>query len=107
VLQFGHHAWELELLVSLLDLTPMRALQMATRDAAQALGLGERTGVIAPGRWADLVVVDGNPLEDIRMLQDASRIRAVFRDGRLLVDRGLSLAGTGEESMQAAAARAG
>ncbi|MBV9544823.1 MAG: amidohydrolase family protein [Chloroflexi bacterium] len=90
VLPFGRHAWELELLVDLLDLSPKRALQIGTRDAAQALGIGDRTGVIAPGRWADLVVVDGNPLEDIRILQDAERIRGVFRDGRLLVDRGLT-----------------
>jgi imidazolonepropionase-like amidohydrolase len=93
VLQFGRHAWELELLVSLLDLSPMRALQIATHDAAEALGLADRTGVIAPGRWADLVVVDGNPLDDIRILQDAARIRAVFRDGRLLVDHGLTRLG--------------
>lgn len=90
VLTFGHHAWELELLVSLLDISPMRALQIATRHAAEAIGLGDKTGVLEPGRWADLVVLDGDPLADVRLLQDTSRIRAVFRDGRLLVDRGLS-----------------
>ena len=90
VLPFGRHAWELELLVSRLDLSPMRALQIATRDAAQAIGLGERTGVLAAGRWADLLVVEGDPLADITLLQQPERIRGVFRDGRLVVDRGLS-----------------
>ena len=91
VLPFGRHAWELELLVSLLDLSPMRALQIGTRDAAQAIGLGDRTGVVAAGRWADLLVVEGDPLADITLLQQPERIRGVFRDGRLVVDRGLSL----------------
>jgi len=67
----------------------MRALQIATRDAAQAIGLGERTGLLAAGRWADLLVVEGDPLADIRLLQQPERIRGVFRDGRLVVDRGL------------------
>jgi imidazolonepropionase-like amidohydrolase len=90
VLPFGRHAWELELLVTLLDVSPMRALQMATRDAAEALGLSGQCGVVEAGRRADLLVVDGDPLSDIRLLQQAECIEAVFRDGRLLVDRGLS-----------------
>jgi imidazolonepropionase-like amidohydrolase len=89
VLPFGRHAWELELLHTLLGLEPMRALQVATRDAATALGLGDKTGVLEEGRWADILVVDGDPLADIRILQNAQRIQGVFRDGRLLVNRGL------------------
>jgi imidazolonepropionase-like amidohydrolase len=89
VLPYGRHAWELELLVSLLDVSPMRALQIGTRDAAQALGIGERCGVLGAGRWADVLVVDGDPLVDIRVLQSQDRIHGVFRDGRLVVDRGL------------------
>ena len=68
----------------------MRALQLGTHDAAHAIGLGEVCGVLEAGRWADVLVVDGDPLADIRVLQDSQRIHAVFRDGRLLVDRGLS-----------------
>lgn len=89
ILPFGRHAWELELLVDLLGVSPMRALQIATHDAAEALGLGSRTGVVEAGRWADLLVVDGDPLADIRLLQQSERIHAVFRDGRLLTNRGL------------------
>jgi imidazolonepropionase-like amidohydrolase len=90
ILPFGRHAWELELLVSLLDVAPMRALQMATREAARAIGLGDRCGTLEAGRWADIVVFDGDPLANIRALQATERILGVFRDGRLLVDRGLS-----------------
>jgi imidazolonepropionase-like amidohydrolase len=93
VLPFGQHARELELLVTLLGVSPMRALQIATRDAAQALGLGERCGILEPGRWADLLVVDGNPLDDVRLLQSPERILGVFRDGRVLVNRGLHKGG--------------
>ena len=89
VLPFGRHAWELELLVSLLGVAPMRALQMATRDAASGLGLGEHCGTLEAGRWADVLIVDGDPLADVRALQTPERILGVFRDGRLLVDRGL------------------
>ncbi len=45
--------------------------------------------MIAPGRWADLLVVDGDPLADLPVLRQAERLLGVFRDGRLLVDRGL------------------
>ena len=89
VLPFGRHAWELELLVSLLGVSPMRALQIATRDAARAIGLGEKCGLLQPGRWADVLVVDGDPLSDIRVLQPPDRLVGIFRDGRLLVDRGM------------------
>lgn len=89
---FGAHAWELELLHTHLGLSPMEALVAATASAAEALGLGEQTGAIAPGRWADLLVVDGDPLADLRVLQQPERLLGVFRDGRLLVDRGLPAA---------------
>jgi imidazolonepropionase-like amidohydrolase len=90
ILPFGRHAWELELLVSVLDLSPMRAIQMGTHDAAHAIGLGAVCGTLEAGRRADVLVVDGDPLADIRLLQDSQRIQAVFRDGRLLVNRGLT-----------------
>jgi imidazolonepropionase-like amidohydrolase len=47
-------------------LTPMQALVAATGDAARCLGLAEDLGVLRPGRYADFVVLSGNPLEDIR-----------------------------------------
>jgi hypothetical protein len=70
---------ELRLLVDA-GLSPMAALQAATRNAAGALGWEMRTGTIEPGREADLVLLDRNPLEDIT---NTKRIRAVFRAGRV------------------------
>jgi imidazolonepropionase-like amidohydrolase len=54
-----------------LGFTPLEALQSATTVAAELLGVSSRTGRLAPGMEADLIVVEGNPLDDPRALQDA------------------------------------
>ncbi len=74
---------ELTLLVTA-GLTPMEALQSATRNPAIFLGKLRDLGTIQEGKLADLVLLDANPLEDIRNTQ---KIRAVILNGRLL-DRG-------------------
>jgi imidazolonepropionase-like amidohydrolase len=51
-------------------MTPMEAIQAATRNAAQALGREGDVGAIAVGRMADMIAVDGDPLKDIRALED-------------------------------------
>ena len=55
-------------------------LRIATVDSAQALGLGEVTGQLAPGFSADLLVVDGDPLADLAALR---KVRRVMAGGRL------------------------
>jgi imidazolonepropionase-like amidohydrolase len=62
-------------------LTPLAALQTATVNPARALGRERTSGTIAPGRSADLVLLDANPLEDIGNVR---RIRAVITAGRFL-----------------------
>ncbi len=79
--------WELELLVEA-GLSPLEALRAATLDAARALGVEGRLGVIEEGAFADLVVLDADPLLDIRNTQ---KIYAVIRNGEL-VDRARLLA---------------
>jgi imidazolonepropionase-like amidohydrolase len=74
---------ELALLVKA-GLTPMEALQAATRNPAMFLGKLNELGTIQEGKLADLVLLDANPLEDIHNTQ---KIRAVILNGRLL-DRG-------------------
>lgn len=54
-----------------LGFTPLEALQSATIVAAELLGISGRTGRLAPGLEADFIVVEGNPLDDSRALQDA------------------------------------
>jgi imidazolonepropionase-like amidohydrolase len=71
---------ELALLVEA-GLTPMQALETATRNPAQFLGLSDSIGTVEEGRIADLVLLDANPLKDIRNTQ---KIRAVIVNGRYL-----------------------
>jgi len=92
---FGRHTQELALLVSEVGLTPMEAIVAATSTAAAACGLAGKTGELRAGLLADVVVVDGDPLADIGILQDRDRIVGVFRDGRLLVDRGVRVPAAG------------
>jgi imidazolonepropionase-like amidohydrolase len=84
---FGNHAKELEILQKALNLTGAEIIAMATQSTADAIGLGERVGSVAPGRWADLLVVDGDPQADCRLLQDRRRILMVIRDGAILISR--------------------
>ena len=83
-----HHinARELQYLIEA-GMSPMQALQAATGWAAECLGLDREIGTIQPGKLADLVVVDGDPLQDITLLQDLQRIKLVFKEGQLCVDR--------------------
>ena len=74
---FGQLHYELECMVQG-GLTPMRAILSATSHAAEALGIGDRVGELAPGKAADLLVVEGDPSEEIL---DLTKVRAVFKGG--------------------------
>ncbi len=65
-------------------MTPFQAIQCATTTAAALLGLEKTTGQIAPGFEADLILVAGNPLEDIVVLQD---VLLVMSNGQLALRR--------------------
>jgi imidazolonepropionase-like amidohydrolase len=71
---------ELELFVKA-GLTPMEALQTATRNPAIYLGLIDMIGTVERGKQADLVLLDANPLENI---SNTKRITAVIVRGRLI-----------------------
>ena len=74
---FGQLAYEIECMVDG-GLSPMQGIQSATSQAAQALGIGDRVGVLAPGKRADLLVVEGDPSENIL---DLMKVQAVFKGG--------------------------
>lgn len=76
------HAREIEIFVKYLGYEPGEALMCATSLAAGLLRGGASLGVIAPGRKADLAIFDGNPLRDVSVLQDKSRLKGVFLDGK-------------------------
>jgi imidazolonepropionase-like amidohydrolase len=80
---YGHwHARELEVFVDELGLTPLEAITCATKNNARALRLEGRVGVVAEGMLADVLVVDGDPSSDVRVLQDRRNLRAVISRGR-------------------------
>ncbi len=65
-------------------MTPLEAIQAATRNAAQALGREADVGAIAVGRYADLIAVDGDPLADVRQLES---VDVVIKGGAVAIDR--------------------
>lgn len=67
-----------------LGLSPVEALATATSGAAELLGIGARTGRVVEGFEADLIVLEGNPLEDASVLQD---VLIVITDGRVVLNR--------------------
>jgi imidazolonepropionase-like amidohydrolase len=81
---YGHwHAREIEVFVDVLGLSALEAISCATRNGAIALRrpIGS-IGVIAPEAAADVIVVDGDPSSDVRVLGDKRRLRHVFSRGR-------------------------
>jgi imidazolonepropionase-like amidohydrolase len=85
---YGHarNARELRLLVEV-GLSPMQAIAMSTASAAACIGLDADVGTIEAGKYADLLVVDGNPLAEVAVLEDQDRLRCVMQGGRTVVDR--------------------
>ena len=76
----GENALELAYMVEA-GMTPMQAIVAATRRGAECMGLGESVGVLRGGMLADLLVVDGDPLQDIAILQDHDRLRLIMQGG--------------------------
>jgi imidazolonepropionase-like amidohydrolase len=78
----GENARDLQHFVDLFGFTPMEAIIAATRQGAELMRMEEELGQVKPGFLADLLVLDGNPLDDIRILQDQNRILGVMKGGR-------------------------
>jgi imidazolonepropionase-like amidohydrolase len=66
-----------------LGLTPLEAIRAATINAADLMGWQDRVGAIEPGKFADLIAVDGNPLVDISVLQN---VKFVMKGGAVIKD---------------------
>lgn len=83
----GTYAKDLEYFVDLFGYSTFDALLAATRDGGAAADPTGMVGTLEEGKYADLVIVDGDPLTDVRVLQDHSKLTAVMKDGKLF--RGL------------------
>ena len=80
VFPHGRNAKDFEILVEELGVPPMEAIRMATRDSAKLIGIEDDVGTLEPGKWADVIAVAGNPLEDITLLED---VRFVMKGGEV------------------------
>jgi imidazolonepropionase-like amidohydrolase len=79
----GTYARDLWIFVKILGYSPMETIVAATRLGGELMGLPGELGVIEPSALADLLLVDGDPLADITVLQDRDAIRMIMKDGAL------------------------
>jgi len=79
----GTYARDLLLFVDVLGFTPTETLVAATRLGGEIMGRAGELGQIKAGYLADLLLVDGNPLEDIKLLQNQDALLVIMKDGRL------------------------
>jgi imidazolonepropionase-like amidohydrolase len=76
------HARELEMFVQYMGMTPMEAIVAGTRNGAFAMRMEGELGTLEVGKVADVLVVDGDPLADVRVLQRKDAIVEVLKAGR-------------------------
>jgi imidazolonepropionase-like amidohydrolase len=66
----GLNAHELDVYVNQLHMAPLAAIQSTTMNAADLLGWSDKVGSLDAGKWADIIAIDGNPVADVKLLQD-------------------------------------
>jgi imidazolonepropionase-like amidohydrolase len=84
----GLNAHELDVYVNQLGMAPLAALETTTINAADLMGWSAKTGAIEPGKWADIIAVDSNPLDDVRVLQ---QVKFVMKGGVVYKSEGKPL----------------
>ena len=82
----GDNAREVELLVEK-GMSNMQAIQATTGWAAECVGLEHEIGTISAGKFADLLMLDGDPLKDISILRNQDRISLIMKNGEVFVDK--------------------
>jgi imidazolonepropionase-like amidohydrolase len=83
----GDYARELTFFVEHAGFTPLQVITCATRNGAKILGRLDELGTVEAGKLADILIVDGDPLADIRVLEDRSRFIAVMQGGVIKAGR--------------------
>ncbi len=77
----GTNAKDLQYFVEMVGMSPMEAIQAGTKLGGEIMGMGHELGMIKEGYLADMLLVDGDPSTDVRVLQDHKRIVAIMQDG--------------------------
>ena len=80
----GENLCEIKLLVDYGGFSPMGAIEAGTRIAARVLGLEKELGTVAEGKIADLVMVEGNPLDNMDVLLNQESIWLVMQGGKIV-----------------------
>jgi imidazolonepropionase-like amidohydrolase len=78
----GTNAKDIQTFVELLGFSPMEAILAATKYGGEIMCMGNELGQIKQGYLADMLLVDGDPIADVRILQDKNRILAIMQDGK-------------------------
>jgi imidazolonepropionase-like amidohydrolase len=65
----GLNAHEIDVYVNQYGMSPLAGIQTGTLNAADLMGWTDKIGTIEPGKWADLIAIDGDPLKDVKILQ--------------------------------------
>ena len=80
---YGHNARELHLMTEA-GMSPMQAIVASTKTAAACLGMESEIGTLERGKQADLLVVDGDPLQNIGLLEQPEAIEMVVKGGQIV-----------------------
>lgn len=86
IMPHGDYIPEFELYVKKLGIAPLEVLRWATKNGAEAMGMGDQTGTITPGKLADLLVVDGDPSIDVGCLANRDNLRLILLGGKVMKD---------------------
>jgi imidazolonepropionase-like amidohydrolase len=83
----GNYARELGFFVRYVGLTPLEVIMCATKTGAEIVGRSDEFGTLAPGKLADILVVDGDVLQEISVLEDRGKFIAVLQGGAIKAGR--------------------
>ncbi|MHA1419993.1 MAG: amidohydrolase family protein, partial [Candidatus Heimdallarchaeaceae archaeon] len=84
----GNTGNEVRLMVEDVGMTPTQALQAATIEGAKAIWMDEQIGSIEKGKFADLLICNQNPIEDINRITNYKNFSHVIKDGKVMVKNG-------------------
>jgi imidazolonepropionase-like amidohydrolase len=64
-------------------MTPMQAIVATTKTASECVHMEQDVGTLEPGKYADVLIIDGDPLTDIKLLQEPSKIAMIMQGGKV------------------------
>ncbi|MDP8002718.1 MAG: amidohydrolase family protein [Caldisphaera sp.] len=81
--KMGTNSMELKLLYEKVNMSPLEVIKAATVNAAEAAGLKGKVGEIKKGSFADIIVIDGDPLSNINLLTNTENVKLVIKEGEI------------------------